>query len=193
MARIEMPAADMMSPEQAKVVADVLAGPRGKVPEPMIAWLRNPELADRVQSLGEVLRYRTSIVPKWLEMAIIIVGRHWTSHLEWTAHKRFALTAGLDPQIVEDIAARRLPTINDAYGQAVYDVTVSMLTTSRLSQGLYLRAISQLGERGLVELVTLMGYYCAASFTLNAFELGLPAYLAPELDDPDYSTAEASV
>ena len=184
MARIEMPAE--LTPEQAKVCAEVTAGPRGRVPEPMIAWLRNPELARRVGSLGEILRFQTTIEPQWLEMAIVMVGRHWTSHLEWTAHKRHALKAGLDPKVLEDIAARRSPKLTDERARAIYDVTTSVLNTGRVREGLYARAIAQLGERGLVELVTLLGYYCVACFTLNTFELGLPANLAPELEDPDY-------
>ena len=184
MARIEMPAE--LTPEQAKVCAEVTAGPRGRVPEPMIAWLRNPELARRVGSLGEILRFQTTIEPQWLEMAIVMVGRHWTSHLEWTAHKRHALKAGLDPKVLEDIAARRIPKLTDERARAIYDVTTSVLKTGRVPEALYARAIAQLGERGLVELVTLLGYYCVACFTLNTFELGLPANLAPELEDPDY-------
>ena len=184
MSRIEMPAE--LTPEQAEVCAEVMAGPRGRVPEPMIAWVRNPELARRVGKLGEILRFQTSIEPHWLEMAIIMVGRHWTSHLEWTAHKKHGLKAGLDPEIITDIAARRVPKIADERGRAVYDVATSLLTTARVPDPLYKRAIAQLGERGLVELVTLLGYYCVASFTLNTFELGLPANLAPELEDPDY-------
>ena len=185
MSRIEMPSEP--TSEQAEIIAEVIAGPRGRVPEPMIAWLRNPELARRLQKLGEVLRFQTSIDPPLLEMAILMVGRHWTSHLEWTAHKKHALKAGLDPQVIADIAARRVPKLSDERARAVYDVASSLLMTSRVPDALYQRAIAQLGERGLVELVTLLGYYCVASFTLNTFQLGLPGNVAPELEDPDYS------
>jgi len=184
MSRIEMPSEP--TPEQAVIIGEVIAGPRGRVPEPMIAWLRNPELARRLQKLGEILRFQTSIEPHLSEMAILMVGRHWTSHMEWTAHKKHGLKAGLDPQVIADIAGRRVPKLSDERARAVYDVTSSLLTTSRVPEALYKRAIAQLGERSLVELVTLLGYYCVASFTLNTFELGLPANLAPELEDPDF-------
>jgi hypothetical protein len=36
-----------------------MAGLRGRVPAPMIAWIRNPELARRARKLGELLRYQT--------------------------------------------------------------------------------------------------------------------------------------
>ena len=75
----------------------------------MIAWLRNPELARRGQKLGELLRFETSLEPHLTELAILVCGRHWTSHHEWGAHKRLALAAGLDPQTIADIAARVPP------------------------------------------------------------------------------------
>ena len=38
----------------------------------------------------------------------------------------------------------------------------------------------------MVELVATLGYYCLVSLTLNAFELGLPEAIAPELEDPAF-------
>src|SRR3954454_13358822 len=91
MARLELPTAAAMSPEQKAACAEAVAGPRGRVPAPMIAWLRNPELARRGQRLGELLRYQTTLEPRLSELAILVTARHWTSHYEWTAHKREGL------------------------------------------------------------------------------------------------------
>ncbi len=186
MSRIKMPSEAELTPEQAEVCAEAIAGVRGKVPEPMIAWLRNPEFARRAQKLGELLRFETTIEPHLTEMAILICGRHWTAHLEWTAHKAKALKAGLGPQVIADIAARRVPNLSDERARAVYDVSSTLLSTSRVPEALYKRAITHLGERGLVELIAILGYYCLASFTLNTFEMGLPGNVAHELEDPDF-------
>ncbi|MDR6861540.1 carboxymuconolactone decarboxylase family protein [Variovorax guangxiensis] len=191
MARFELPTAAELTADQQQVCAEAIAGPRGKVPEPMIAWLRNPEFARRAQKVGELLRFDTTIEPHLTEMAILVCGRHWTAHLEWTAHKAKALKAGLDPKVIEDIAARRQPKLDDERARAVYDVAATLLSTGRLSETLYRRALAQLGERGLVELVGLLGYYSLVSLTLNAFELGLPASIAPELNDPDVVQPES--
>lgn len=186
MPRLEMPSAEAMTAEQATVCAETLAGARTHIPAPMIAWLRNPELARRGQRLGELLRFQTSIEPHLSEFAILICGRHWTSHHEWTAHKAIALKAGLDPEIIAAVAARRLPQLPDDRHRAVYDVSTTLLTTGRVPNDLYRRGVAVLGERGMVELVGILGYYCLVSLTLNAFELGLPANVAPELEDPDF-------
>jgi 4-carboxymuconolactone decarboxylase len=192
MARMQIPPPAEMTPLQAEVCAEAIAGPRGKVPGPMIAWLRNPELARRAQKVGELLRFDTTIEPHLSEMAILICGRHWTSHLEWTAHKVKALEAGLDPQVIDDIAAKRVPKFKDHRASVIYDVSSTLLAMGRVPSSLYERAIEHLGERGLVELVAILGYYCLASLTLNTFELGLPDAVARELQDPEYAQSAPS-
>jgi 4-carboxymuconolactone decarboxylase len=186
MPRLEMPSEAAMTPEQSAVCAEAVAGLRGKVPAPMIAWLRNPELARRGQRVGELLRFETTLEPDLTELAILVCGRHWTSHHEWTAHKAMGLKAGLDPAVIAAIAARRPPTLGDERQRAVYDVSSTLLATGRVPASLYARGIEQLGERGMVELVGVLGYYCLVSLTLNAFELGLPGSIAPELEDPEF-------
>jgi 4-carboxymuconolactone decarboxylase len=191
MPRLEMPLEAAMTSEQAAVCAEAVAGKRGKVPAPMIAWLRNPELARRGQAVGELLRFDTTLEPQLTELAILVCGRHWTSHHEWTAHKALALKAGLDPAVIEAIAARRAPELHDGRQQAVYEVSSTLLSTGRVPEPLYARGVAELGERGMVELVAILGYYCMVSLTLNAFELGLPGSVAPELQDPEFQAAVA--
>jgi 4-carboxymuconolactone decarboxylase len=187
MARLEMPPEAAMTPEQSAVCAEAIAGRRGKVPAPMIAWLRNPELARRGQAIGELLRFETSLEQHLSEMAILICGRHWTSHHEWKAHKALALKAGLDAEIIAAIAARNTPSLPDERHYVVYEMSSTVLATGRLPQALYDRGTASLGERGMVELIGLLGYYCMVSLTLNAFELGLPDNAAPELQDPEFA------
>lgn len=193
MARLENLTPEAMTPQQKAACEAVMSGPRGKVPLPMQAWLRNPELSDRIQKLGEVLRYTTTLGPRLTELAILVGARHWTAHIEWKAHKVYALRDGLDPQVIADIAARRVPNFgDDAAGQVVYEFSMALQATGRIPDALYRRAVGLFGERGVVELVALIGYYCLAAFTLNTFELGLPDNAVPELEDPDYPQAKTA-
>ena len=185
MARLSLPPEEELTPEQRAACAEAASGLRGRVPAPMTAWLRNPELARRAQKLGELLRYQTTLEPRLSELAILVCARHWTSHHEWTVHKREGLKAGLDPEAVAAIAARRKPGLRDARDQAVHDAAFALLATGRLPAALHARATEALGERGLVELVGILGYYSLVALTLNAFEIGLPEAAAPELEDPE--------
>ena len=182
MARLTLPEQTDLSPEQAEACAEAVSGIRGRVPAPMIAWIRNAELARRAQKLGELLRYQTTLEPKVSEMAILVTARHWTSHFEWTVHKREGLKAGMDPEVVAAIAERRDPGLTDVRERAVYDVAHTLISTARLPQALHDHGTAVLGERGMVELVALCGYYSMVAMTLNAFELGLPEAHAPELE-----------
>jgi 4-carboxymuconolactone decarboxylase len=185
MARLSLPPEEELTPEQRAACAEAASGVRGRVPAPMVAWIRNPELARRAQKLGELLRYQTTLEPRLSELAILVCARHWTSHYEWTVHKREGLKAGLDPEAVAAIAARREPGLRDAREQAVHDAASALLATGRLPAALHARATEALGERGLVELVGILGYYSLVALTLNAFEIGLPEAAAPELEDQE--------
>ena len=190
MSRLEMPQEAAMTPQQAAVCAETVAGRRGKVPAPMVAWLRNPELARRGQKLGELLRFETTLEPHLTELAILVCGRHWTSHHEWTAHKAMGLKAGLNPDVIAAIAARSTPQFENERQRAVYEVSSTLLSSGRVPRALYEFGVVQLGEQGMVELVGVLGYYCFVSLTLNTFELGLPGSIAPELQDPDFQQPE---
>jgi 4-carboxymuconolactone decarboxylase len=183
---------DTMSPEQRRVVENVTAGKRGRVPAPMRAWLHSPVLADRAQSLGEFLRYDTTLGPALSEFAILITARFWTAQYEWYAHKKLALQAGLDPALIDAIARRETPHFPDEKTAVVYDYARAMHETHGVEQALHDRAVAALGERGVVELVGVLGYYTLVSMTLNGFDLGLPDGEAEELQPEPGSRGTAA-
>jgi hypothetical protein len=63
---------------------------------PFNAWMRSPDLGNRLQNVGEYIRYRTSLPLRLNELAIPITAREWTSQYEWYAHYPLAMKAGLD-------------------------------------------------------------------------------------------------
>jgi 4-carboxymuconolactone decarboxylase len=172
--RLKLLSPGEMTEDQKKTYDESIASKRGRPPEPMMAWLNSPEMARHATRLGAYLRYDTVFPAKLSEIAILVTARHWTSHYEWYAHKRLALAGGMDPQIIEDIKHRRPPHLDDPKAQAIYDVAKSLHETHVLPKPLYDRATEVLGERGLVEIVGLCGYYTLVSMTLNTYEFGLP-------------------
>ena len=189
MARLNMPPSNALTPAQEEAIGEVVAGKRGRVPTPMIAWLRNPGLATSAQKLGELLRFETSLNPEHTEIAVLVCARHWTTHVEWNAHKALALEAGVKPEVIEAIARRETPHFDDSIDELVYTLSTALLQTGRLTSQQYEGGIQMLDEKGMVELVATLGYYCLVSLTLNSFELGLPSNIAPDLADPAYTSA----
>jgi 4-carboxymuconolactone decarboxylase len=172
--RLKLLSPGEMNEAQKQTYDEAIAGKRGSAPAPMMAWLNSPEMARHATRLGEMLRFNTMFPPKLSEIAILVTARHFTAHYEWWAHKRLALKGGLDPKIIDDIRDRRTPEFDDPKARMIYDVAKSLHEGHGLSQALYDEAVEMLGERGVVEIIGLCGYYTMVSMTLNTFEFGLP-------------------
>jgi 4-carboxymuconolactone decarboxylase len=95
---------------QRKARDAAISGKRGRMPPPAEMWLYSPELANRAQSLGEFIRFDTSLGAAMAELAILVTARHWTSQYEWYAHKRLALAAATGARPPSPMTARRPST-----------------------------------------------------------------------------------
>jgi 4-carboxymuconolactone decarboxylase len=179
--RLKLLSPGKMNADQKQTYDESIAGKRGAPPAPMMAWLNSPEMARHATRLGEVMRYNTSFPAELSEIAILVTARHWTSHYEWFAHKRLALKGGMDLKIIEDIRDRRTPVFDDPRGQMIYDVARSLHEGHGVSKSLYDEAVKLLGERGIVEIIGLCGYYTLVAMTLNTFEFELPEGEVSEL------------
>jgi len=172
---------DEMTPAQRTMIEHVLAGPRGSTDGPFNVQLRSPEMGDLGQQFGAATRFATTVPRKLYELAIIITARHWTAQFEWTAHHRGALQAGITPAVADAIAEGRRPQSMPADEQAVYNFATELLETKQVSDASFNAAKNLLGERGVVELINVMGWYGTVSMLLNVDRYPLPAGVQPEL------------
>jgi 4-carboxymuconolactone decarboxylase len=152
----------------------IVAGPRGRVEGPLRIWVTHPELADKAQALGAFCRYGTSLPQRLSELAIIVMGADWKAGFEWYAHAPLAIQGGIEPAAVEAIRTGGTPHFEKADEAAVYTFARELVTTRRVSPAAYANATSHLGQTGVIELVTILGYYALVSMTLNVFEIPLP-------------------
>src|SRR5436190_17096944 len=160
---------------QRKVYEEIAGGPRGGVRGPFNALLRSPQLTDRVQRMGEYIRFNSSLPPRLNEFAILITARHWTSQYEWYAHLPLALKAGLDPKIAADLAMNKRPANMKDDEAAVYDFCTQLHRAKKVDDAAYKRAVALFGEKGVMDLIGVSGYYTAVSMTLNVAEVPVPA------------------
>src|SRR5882757_5873446 len=98
-----------MTGAQQKAAQELASGPRGGVKGPFIPLLRNPELMNRLQKVGEYLRFESSLQPRISEFLMLIVARRWTQQFEWAVHLPLALKAGLSPDTAHSLAQGRRP------------------------------------------------------------------------------------
>jgi len=134
-----------------------------------------PELADRLQKVGEYLRFNTSLDRRLNEMAIIMSAQYWGAQYEWYAHAPLALKAGLDPAIVKAIGEGRKPDSMKDDEAIVWDFTTQLRRDRAVDDATYARAVGTFGEQGVMDLVAVNGYYDLVSMTLNVARVKAPA------------------
>jgi 4-carboxymuconolactone decarboxylase len=172
---------DEMTAAQRTMIEHVLSGPRGSTDGPFNVQLRSPEMGDLGQQFGAATRFATSVPRKLYELAIIITARHWMAQFEWTAHHRGALQAGVSPAVCDAIAAGRRPSAMAPDEEAVYNFATELLEKKQVSDATYDAAKKLLGERGVVDLISVMGWYGTVSMYLNVDRYPLPEGTQPEL------------
>jgi 4-carboxymuconolactone decarboxylase len=184
MSRIPLPTVESMNAEQRAVYDNIVSGPRGRLVGPLRAVLHNPELAERWQRLGEILRFGTILPPKLNELAILITARRWNSQIEWFIHAEAAQKAGLSSAVIAAIKEGRVPEFQDETEAIVYEYGRQLQAHGTVDEKTYGRAVVLWGAVGVVELTAVIGYYTMVSMTLNVHEIPMPDGEAGPLTAP---------
>jgi 4-carboxymuconolactone decarboxylase len=181
MARLQPVDTSKLTAEQRQVYDAIAAGPRGAVRGPFLALLLVPELANRIQHLGELIRYDTTLGRKLSELAILVTARGLRCHYEWYAHAKIAAEAGLPAVAIEAIRTDKDPGFTDPKEQAVYQFARELVTEKRVSDAAYDAVARLFSTVGAVELAGMVGYYSMIAMTLNAHAIMPPG--DPPFDD----------
>jgi len=172
---------DEMTPEQKTMMEHLVSGERRGAGGPFNVLLRSPEMGDLAQQFGASMRFHSSLPRKLNEMAIIITARHWTAQYEWSAHRSAAAQAGLNESIIQAIAAGKRPGSMDADETIIYNFATELLNTKQVSDPVFKAVKDKFGERGVVDLIGVMGYYQFVSMLLNVDRYPLGEGVKPEL------------
>src|SRR5215470_5922722 len=115
-----------MTAEQRRVYDAIVGGPRGTLVGPLRAALHSPELADKWQQLGELLRFRTSLPPDVSEIAVLVTARRWNCQVEWHIHAIAAAKAGIPAGVIDEIRQKRRPIEAGARLLPIHDFAVEL-------------------------------------------------------------------
>src|SRR5580693_8011945 len=102
--------------------------------------LRSPVLGQRLLDLFHYLRWETSVPMRLNEFAILIIGRQWRSQVEWFAHAPIATKAGLSPDIIAELKAKKRPSSMAEDEALVYDFVTELTTTQKVCDETFVRA-----------------------------------------------------
>ena len=163
-----------MSAEQREAAKELASGPRGAVFGPFVPLLRSPELLRRVQKTGEYLRYNSALPPRLSEFTILIVSRWWTQGFEWHVHSKIAAEVGVGAETIAAIADGRRPPAMTAEEEMVYNFCMELHVNRAVSDASYARIAGKFGERGVIDLTGLCGYYGLLAMVMNVARTAVP-------------------
>ncbi len=166
--RMPLPPADSMTPAQRAAAQALIDGPRKGVFGPFLPLMRSPVLLERVAKVGEYLRFDSVLDVRIRELATCAAARHVGNQFEWHMHAPLAAKAGVDAGALDLLrqGARPAAGLKDDEALAL-DLVLELLRTNGCCEPTYAAAVQRFGEQGVVELVTLVGYFTMVNWLMN--------------------------
>jgi 4-carboxymuconolactone decarboxylase len=132
--------------------------------------------------VGEYLRFDSVLDARIRELATCLAARHAGNQFEWTMHAPLAIGAGVAPEAIEALRQGATPRPLAPDEQDAVDFARELLATHGVSDLGYRAALARWGERGVVELTALIGYFVAVSWLMNVARTPARAGAATGLD-----------
>jgi 4-carboxymuconolactone decarboxylase len=158
---------DHYSEAQKNAAAEFVATRKTPVFGPFIPLIRSPELMLQAKDMGDYLRYKNSIGQKLSEFTILIMAREWTQDYVWFVHYPLAIKAGVKPDIAEAVFEGRRPKGMSPDEETIYGFVTELNATKRVSDSTFAEAQKLVGDRGIIDISGLQGYYTLIAMSLN--------------------------
>ena len=164
---------DTLTPEQQAYVRSILSGPRSSITGPLGVMMVSPTLGDLTQKAMAYARFAgdpgfSSVPPKYNELGILVVAKHWYAEYVWNAHANYGIKMGIPADVVEGIRVGKRPATMPKDIEAVYNFATEFVANRQVSDAT-LRAAKEVlgGDRGVVDLVGTMGLYQISSMMVT--------------------------
>jgi 4-carboxymuconolactone decarboxylase len=159
---------DQLTPDQQTMATMLATPPRNNKLNtgPFNAYARSPGLGVLLLHVSDFVRFNSSLPPRLSEFAIMIAAQKWTQLYEWRAHYPLAIKGGLDRQILVDLGAGNRPQAMKDDETALYDYCTEMYRDRNVSDATFKSAVAKFGERGIMDVIGIIGYYDMVSMAL---------------------------
>ena len=162
------------SPEQKKAAAEFEAARGGPPRGPFEPLLYSPQVMTQMRATGDYLRYKSAIGNKLSELVILVVAREWTQDYEWYVHQPIAVQAGIKQATTDAIAEGRRPETMTDDEAIVYEFSIELHRTKRVSDHTFARAEKRFGKQGVIDLTGVNAYYTSLAMQMNMAEYEPP-------------------
>jgi len=159
------------TPAQKQIADEIMSGPRKGLFGPFLPLVHAPALAAKLHKVGEYLRYESTLPKDILECAIITVATRWKSPFEWNHHAPLALAAGVPPDVVQAISDNaKTESFPDKY-RLIVSLCRDAMNDGRINDHDFAQARSAYGREGVLELLTVCGYYSTLAMILATADI----------------------
>ncbi len=147
---------------QKKAAEEFLAPRKEPVFGPFSVLIRSPELMNAYRTFGDYLRFKASAGNKLTEFIILVTAREWTQDFEWnftfrSRGRKSAKTSCMS----EDV-------------EICYNLVTELQRYKRVSDPTYARAVKRFGEKGVLDIVGITGYYASLAMVMNTTRMSMP-------------------
>jgi len=139
---------------------------------PYVPLLNHPELAKRIEQLGYYYKYEATLPRDVYQFIVLVFSKHSGIAFEWADHIAAARASGLSDEIIADIADGK--TVFPAPYLSVRACMDCALRYESIPQGLQDEIVKDFGIPGLLEIVTLCGFYGLIGMVNVCFDVPLP-------------------
>lgn len=120
-----------------------------------------------------------SLTPHVRELAILVACRETNYNLEWNGHQSSAKTAGIDAKVVDVIRTGGALTGLDEKDAVVIRYGRQILTEKKVDSATFAKVVEFFGQKGSMDIVTVMTTYAASGFYALAVDEQAPAGKTP--------------
>lgn len=139
---------------------------------PYTALMNHPKLAERIEQLGYYYKFESTLPRPIYQFVVLSFAKSSGIEFEWLDHVEKAREAGLPETVIEALASGggSLPAPYADVDQCMQ----CALKYQSIPQGLQEGLIKQFGVTGLIEIVTLCGFYGIIGMVNTCFDVPLP-------------------
>lgn len=151
-------------------------GPR-PLTGPAAVSMHSPKVAEAFHHLNQYLRFSGALEPRDYEVAVLQAAWEFEQAYEWSAHERAARSLGVPDVVIDTIKYDRSHEGIGGKDGMILSLARALLRNHEVSAELYAEVVAEFGQRGMVDLVTIMGDYIMVGLVMTAVDQHLPANL----------------
>lgn len=138
-----------------------------------IPLMNHPELAQHIESLGYFLKFQGKLPRDAYQFIVLSTARRSGVAFEWVDHVEHARAAGLSDTLIDAVLKENRAAIPHPYS-LILDALDGVMEFKSVPEALQKELLDVYGVQGLLEIVTLCGFYQMVGEITQAFDVPLP-------------------